>query len=170
MFDIGWAEITIIVIVAIIVIGPKDLPRVLRTVGQWVGKAKALTREFRGHIDDMIQETELAEVKKQIDSVGSMDVEKIVENTIDPNGDIKDAMDFSGDEFANALDFKDQEKRTASEVDSDEFDEEDEMDYEPEEIAEAEDFGGDTGEDASRETSGEAGENGGSVRNKGEGS
>ncbi len=160
MFDIGWTEITIIVIVAIIVIGPKDLPRVLRTVGQWVGKAKALTREFRGHIDDMIQETELAEVKKQIDSAASMDVEKIVENTIDPNSEIKDAFDFSGDEFANALDFKDQEKRTASEFDEDEFNEEDELDFELEETADT---------DTETENGGADGVDADSNQSKGEG-
>lgn len=132
MFDIGWTEITIIVIVAIIVIGPKDLPRVLRTVGQWVGKAKAMTREFRGHIDDMIQETDLADIKKQIDSVGTMDVEKMVENTIDPNSEIKEAFDFSGDEFSNPLEFKDEEKKSASEYNPDDFEEEldEDLDFE----------------------------------------
>jgi sec-independent protein translocase protein TatB len=97
MFDIGWTEITIILIVALIVIGPKDLPRVLRTVGQWVGKAKGMTREFRGHIDDMIRDTELDEVKKQIESAGSFDANSAIENTIDPDGEIKNAFDFSED-------------------------------------------------------------------------
>ena len=67
MFDIGWTEIAIIVVVAVIVIGPTDMPRVLRVCGQMIGKAKALTREFRGHIDDIIRESELDEVKRQID-------------------------------------------------------------------------------------------------------
>ncbi|MDA0239891.1 MAG: Sec-independent protein translocase protein TatB, partial [Proteobacteria bacterium] len=50
MFDIGWTEIAIIGLVALIIIGPKDLPRVLRTLGQWTAKARGLTREFRGHV------------------------------------------------------------------------------------------------------------------------
>tara|TARA_B100000315_G_scaffold259491_1_gene315766 strand:+ start:5611 stop:6096 length:486 start_codon:yes stop_codon:yes gene_type:complete len=107
MFDIGWTEITIILIVAIIVIGPKDLPRVLRTVGQWVGKAKAMTREFRGHVDDMIRDTELDEVKKQIESAGSFDANDALEKAIDGDGEIKNAFDFSGDEFANPTDLDD---------------------------------------------------------------
>lgn len=106
MFDIGWTEITIILIVAIIVVGPKDLPRVLRTVGQWVGKAKAMTREFRGHVDDMIRETELDDVKKQIESAGSFDANSALENTIDPKGEMKSAFDFSGDEFSNPAESK----------------------------------------------------------------
>ena len=104
MFDIGWTEITFILIVTIIVIGPKELPRVLRTVGQWIGKAKSMTSEFRGHVDDMIRDTELDEVKKQIDSAGSFDPNSTLEDAIDPDGEIKSAFDFSGDEFSDSID------------------------------------------------------------------
>jgi sec-independent protein translocase protein TatB len=107
MFDIGWTEITVILIVAIIVIGPKDLPRVLRTVGQWVGKAKSMTGEFRGHVDDMIRDTELDDVKNQIQSISSFDADSALENTIDADGEIKSAFDFSGDEFSNPVDLND---------------------------------------------------------------
>lgn len=93
MFDIGWTEIAIIAVVAIIVIGPRDLPRVLRTLGEYVGKAKAMTNEFRRHVDDMIRETELDEVKKQIDAASSADIEGYVENTIDPRGEIKQTIE-----------------------------------------------------------------------------
>ena len=118
MFDIGWTEITFIIIFAIIVIGPKELPRVLRTVGQWIGKAKSMTREFRGHVDDMIRDTELDEVKKQIDSAGSFDPATALEDTIDSNGEIKSAFDFSGDEFSNPVDLDD--SSDVSKLDNDE--------------------------------------------------
>ena len=104
MFDIGWTEITFILIVTIIVIGPKELPRVLRTVGQWIGKAKSMTSEFRGHVDDMIRDTELDEVKKQIDSAGSFDPNSTLEDAIDPDGEIKSAFDFSEDKYSNHSD------------------------------------------------------------------
>ena len=107
MFDIGWTEITFILIVAIIVIGPKELPRVLRTVGQWVGKAKSMTSEFRGHVDDMIRDTELDEVKKQIDSAGSFDPNSALEDTLDPDGEIKNAFDFNEDKYSNPADLDD---------------------------------------------------------------
>ena len=94
MFDIGWTEITVILVIAIIVIGPKDLPKVLRTVGQWVARAKAMTRDFRGHVDEMIRETEIDEVKKQIDSIDKFDANSALENTIDADGDIREAFDF----------------------------------------------------------------------------
>ena len=104
MFDIGWTEITFILIFTIIVIGPKELPKVLRTVGQWVGKAKSMTSEFRGHVDEMIRDTELDEVKKKIDTAGSFDPNSVLENTIDADGEIKSAFDFSGEEYSESGD------------------------------------------------------------------
>ncbi len=65
MFDIGYSEFLLIGIVALVVIGPKDLPRVLRQVGQWVGKARGMARHFRTGIDTMIRESELEEMSKQ---------------------------------------------------------------------------------------------------------
>lgn len=111
MFDIGWTEIAIIAVVAIIVIGPKDLPYVLRTLGQWVGKAKALTREFRGHIDDLIRESELDEVKRQIEMAEETDVAGMIENSIDPDHEIRQVMESGGEELTDPLDLeKDREK------------------------------------------------------------
>ena len=63
MLDVGWPEFTIIVIIAIVVIGPRDLPRALNTVGKWVRKARTVTREFQRHIDDMVKESELEELR-----------------------------------------------------------------------------------------------------------
>ena len=111
MFDIGWTEITVILVIAIIVIGPKDLPKVLRTVGQWVAKAKAMTRDFRGHVDEMIRETEIDEVKKQIDSIDKFDANSALENTIDADGDIREAFDFDD---SNTIDSNDQSQNEGS--------------------------------------------------------
>lgn len=65
MFDIGSTELLLIIIVAIVVIGPKDLPRALYKVGQVVGKAKGMARHFRTGIDAMMREAELAELEKK---------------------------------------------------------------------------------------------------------
>lgn len=92
MFDIGWTEMFLIIVVAIIVIGPKDLPRALRTVGQWVGKARSIGRDFQRGIDDMIREAELDDMKKQFDDARKLDLKKEAENTIDPTGTIRDTM------------------------------------------------------------------------------
>jgi sec-independent protein translocase protein TatB len=89
MFDLAWSEIAVIAVVALVVIGPKDLPRVLRTVGTWVGKARAIAREFQGSLDQMIREAELEDVRKQVESAASFDVGNAIEKTIDPAGDLK---------------------------------------------------------------------------------
>src|SRR5215207_8122376 len=65
MFDVGYSELLLIAVVALIVIGPKDLPRVMRTVGQWVGRARGMARHFRSGIDTMMREAELEEMEKK---------------------------------------------------------------------------------------------------------
>ena len=65
MFDVAPSEMLLVVIVALIVIGPKDLPRVLRVVGQWVGKARGLARQFRSGFDEMMREAEISEMEKK---------------------------------------------------------------------------------------------------------
>lgn len=65
MFDIAPTELLIVAVVALVVIGPKDLPGVMRTVGQWVGRARGMARHFRSGIDTMIREAELEEMEKK---------------------------------------------------------------------------------------------------------
>ena len=65
MFGIDSAELLIIAIVALLVIGPKDLPKVMRTVGMWVSRARGTARHFRSGIDTMIREAELEEMQKK---------------------------------------------------------------------------------------------------------
>lgn len=65
MFGIDSGELLIIAVVALVVIGPKDLPRVMRTVGHWVGRARGMARHFRSGLDTMIREAELEEMEQQ---------------------------------------------------------------------------------------------------------
>ena len=65
MFDIAPTELLIVALVALVVIGPKDLPRVMRTVGNWVGKARGMARHFRSGLDTMMREAELEELEKK---------------------------------------------------------------------------------------------------------
>jgi len=83
MLDIGWSEMLVIAVVAIIIIGPKDLPRTLRTVGRWIGKARAMAREFQSSLDDIARDAELDELKKQITDVSDFDVRKEIEQSFD---------------------------------------------------------------------------------------
>jgi len=91
MFDIGWPEMAVIMLVAIIVIGPKDLPRLARTIGQWTGKARAMARDFQRSLDDMAREAELDEIKKGIETAGSptklrSTMERSIKKAVDADG------------------------------------------------------------------------------------
>ena len=65
MFDIGTSELLVIAVVALLVIGPKDLPRVLHMVGKWVAKARSMTNQFKSGLEEMAREAELEEMEKK---------------------------------------------------------------------------------------------------------
>src|SRR6202040_3388121 len=69
MFDIGWSEFAVIAVVALIAIGPKELPGVLRMVGQWVAKGRKMAGEFQGQVQEAMREAEMADLKKRFDEV-----------------------------------------------------------------------------------------------------
>ena len=93
MFDIGWSEMAVILMVALIVIGPKDLPRVARTIGKWTGKARGMAREFQRSLDDMAREAELQDIKAEIDKLSRVDVRHRLEETIDPEGELRRSLE-----------------------------------------------------------------------------
>ncbi|MFQ5784823.1 MAG: Sec-independent protein translocase protein TatB [Alphaproteobacteria bacterium] len=96
MLDIGWSEMLVAAVVALVVIGPKDLPRVLRMIGRWAGKARRIAREFQSNIDDMMRESEVADIKKEAESITRYDVGKDLEKSIDPTGDLTRTFDPTG--------------------------------------------------------------------------
>lgn len=65
MFDVAPTELLLVAAIALLVIGPKDLPKAMRFVGKWVGKARGVARQFRSGFDQMVRESELAEMEKQ---------------------------------------------------------------------------------------------------------
>ena len=93
MFDIGWSEMAVIAIVALIVIGPKELPNALRSVARWVKQARRLAREFQGGIDQIVREAELDDARKAVQSASAYNVRREIEKTIDPTGDLSRAID-----------------------------------------------------------------------------
>ena len=98
MFDIGWTELLVIAVVAIVVIGPKDLPRVMRTVGQWAGKLKRMSREFQGQFNEALREAELEDVRKDVEAISKglkEDVAKASQSVNSIGDDIKKAADVS---------------------------------------------------------------------------
>lgn len=100
MLDIGGLELALIAVIALIVIGPKDLPRVLRTLGRWVGKARAMSREFQSSMDEMIREADLQEARDAARRVRDFDVKDELERSVDPRGELRRelANPLGGDE------------------------------------------------------------------------
>lgn len=88
MFDIGWSEMAIIAFVALIVIGPKDLPKTMKTVAHWMRKARSLTREFQSGIDDMVREAELEDARKALDATRGGNLKRTLSNAIDPDDEV----------------------------------------------------------------------------------
>jgi sec-independent protein translocase protein TatB len=71
MFDIGWSELVVIGVVALIAIGPKELPGVLRMIGQWAGKARRMASDFQGQFNEAMREAEMADIKKSFDDISA---------------------------------------------------------------------------------------------------
>ena len=72
MFDIGWSEFVVIGVVALIVIGPKELPAVLRTIGQWTTKIRRMAGEFQSQFQEAMREAEMADLKKSVDELSDV--------------------------------------------------------------------------------------------------
>ena len=77
MFGIDSPELLVIAIVALVVIGPKELPSLLRSWGKWMAKMRGMASEFRGHVDEMVRQSELDDVKKQLDAVPGLDLQSL---------------------------------------------------------------------------------------------
>lgn len=92
MFDLSWTEILVIGTAALIFIGPKELPGALRTVGRFVSKARGMAREFQSNVEEMVRESELDELRKQVNSATSGDFARDIEKQIDPKGEIASAF------------------------------------------------------------------------------
>ncbi|WP_420561758.1 Sec-independent protein translocase protein TatB [Tepidicaulis sp.] len=85
MFDIGWSELLLIGVIAILVVGPKDLPRMMRVVGQYAGKIRAMAREFQRSFDDMAREAELEELRKEVQDIRKANpINKLKDSFNDP--------------------------------------------------------------------------------------
>jgi sec-independent protein translocase protein TatB len=85
-------ELMLIGVVALVVIGPKDLPKALRVAGFWVKKARTLSREFQSSVDQMIREAELDEMRQELKKASEIDLDKEFRHTIDPTGSLAESL------------------------------------------------------------------------------
>ncbi|MCX7685638.1 MAG: Sec-independent protein translocase protein TatB [Acetobacteraceae bacterium] len=89
MFDLGWSEIAVIVVVAVVVIGPKDLPAAVRGVAQQIARLRRWAAEARGTLDEVVREAKLDEVRNQINEIRNFDLRGEMERAVDPTGDLR---------------------------------------------------------------------------------
>ncbi|MCW3475740.1 Sec-independent protein translocase protein TatB [Limobrevibacterium gyesilva] len=89
MFDFAWSEIALIGVVALIAIGPKDLPVAMKTVAAMVKKARRMAGEFQTHVDEMVREANLDEVRSQINEIRNFDIKGEIEKAVDADGSIR---------------------------------------------------------------------------------
>jgi sec-independent protein translocase protein TatB len=110
MFDFAWSEIGLIAAVALILIGPKDLPVAIRTITDMIKKARRMAGEFQTHVDEMMREANLHEVRDQISSIRNFDIRGEIERHVDPDRSLRDT--FTG----NPLDPKPATDASASDA------------------------------------------------------
>ena len=98
MFEIGWSELVVIGVVALIAIGPKELPGVLRTVGQYMGKVRRMASEFQSQFHEAMREAEMADIKKSVDEMTESATKQFT--GFDPIGTVrKEIESLSADPF-----------------------------------------------------------------------
>lgn len=96
MFDIGWVEMMIVVVVMIVVIGPKDLPVVLQTIGRWIARLRGMARGFQDNIEEMARETGLEDMRNEINSIQDFSIEDEIEKAVDPDGKLGEGLQSLG--------------------------------------------------------------------------
>lgn len=97
MFDIGWQELFVIGLLALIVVGPKDLPRVIRTISGVIRKAKGMAREFQSGLDEVVREAELDDMRKELETQTEGMREDLMGNDVLPP-DLTTELDFANEQ------------------------------------------------------------------------
>jgi sec-independent protein translocase protein TatB len=92
MFDFAWSEIAVIAGVALVVIGPKDLPVALRAISGFVKKARRMAGEFQTHVDEMMRDADLKDVKDSFNQIRNFDFRSTVEQAVDPDHSIRNTF------------------------------------------------------------------------------
>lgn len=92
MFDFAWSEFALIGVVALVFIGPKDLPVAIKAVAEMVKKARRMAGEFQTHVDEMVKEANLGEVRDQFNDLRRMDIKGKILSVVDDDGSIRRTM------------------------------------------------------------------------------
>lgn len=94
MFDLGWSELMFVAVIAVLILGPKELPRAMRTMAKWVRKARLLAGDFQRHIDDVVRESELEDLRKEANKIARKDIGREIDKAVDPDGSVARDLQF----------------------------------------------------------------------------
>jgi len=89
MFDFAWSEFALVGVVALILIGPKDLPVAVKAITDMIKKARRMAAEFQTHVDEMVREADLHEVRDQLNELRNFDIKGELEKAVDPDGTLR---------------------------------------------------------------------------------
>lgn len=92
MFDFAWSEMAVIAVVALVAIGPKDMPVALKALAAMIKKGRRMASEFQGHVDEMMREANLEEVRQSLNEIRNFDVASVVEKHVDPDHSLRDSF------------------------------------------------------------------------------
>jgi sec-independent protein translocase protein TatB len=101
MLGLDWTELALIAVVAVVVIGPKDLPEAVRGIAKGIQKLRAMAGQFQGQLDEVVREAKLEDVRNQINEIRNFDFRSVVEKEIDKDGSIRKT--FTEDPIGNPL-------------------------------------------------------------------
>lgn len=97
MFDIGWPEMMVIGFVALLVVGPKDMPRVFKQVTHWMRYLRGMANEFRSGVDEMVRDADLEDAKKIFDSANEFNPKNQFKSLVDPDDEMSKELDIEAD-------------------------------------------------------------------------
>lgn len=93
MFDLGWQEFFLIAVIGLLVVGPKDLPGVIRTVVKWIRKVRGMARDFQHQVEEVAREAELDEIREEAKKLSRSDIAGTIRDTVDPDGELTRSVD-----------------------------------------------------------------------------
>ncbi len=93
MFDLGWQEFFLIAVIGLLVVGPKDLPGVIRTVVKWIRKVRGMARDFQHQVEEVAREAELDEIREEAKKLTRSDIADSIRDTVDPDGELTRSVD-----------------------------------------------------------------------------
>ena len=88
MFDLAWSELAVIGLVSVLVLGPKELPQAMRTMAKLLRKMRSLTSDLQGHMNEIVREAELEDVRKSIQQFSTTNLKAEIEKVVDPSGEL----------------------------------------------------------------------------------